>query len=70
MNLEISDSLFMYDLKLDEKAGNMKKNNRQSSYIEPNSQQILVNYCFSYPEIESNTALTNHCSTHNMRYQA
>ena len=60
----------MYDLKLDEKAGNMKKNNRQSSYLEPNSQQILVNYCFSYPEIESNTALTNHWSTHNMRYQA
>jgi len=65
------DSLFMYDLKLDEKTGKMKKDTSESSYPEPTSQQILINYCFSHPEIEiilcpqSNAALINHCSTRN-----
>ena len=65
------DSLFMYDLKLDEITGKMKKDTSESSYPEPTSQQILINYCFSHPEIEiilcpqSNAALINHCSTRN-----
>jgi len=60
------DSLLMYDLILDEKTGKMKKD---TSHLKPTSQQMLVNYCFSHPNInitlcpQSNAILINHCST-------
>ena len=63
------DSLFMYDLILDEKTGKMKKDTSQTSHPKPTSQQMLVNYCFSHPDVDillcpqSNAILINHCST-------
>merc|ERR1712238_610694 len=59
------DSLLMYDLILDEKTGKMKKD---TSHPNQTSQQMLVNYCFSHPDVDillcpqSNAILINHCS--------
>ena len=63
------DSMFMYDLILDEKTGKMKKDTSQTRIPEPTGLQIMINYCFSdlYIDIllcpQSNAILLNHCST-------
>ena len=63
------DSMFMYDLILDEKTGKMKKDTSQTRLPEPTGLQIMINYCFSHLDIDillcpqSNAILLNHCST-------
>ena len=69
MLIVFRDSLLMYDLILDKNTGKMKKDTSQTSHPKPTSQQMLVNYCFSHPDVgmllcpQSNAILINHCST-------
>ena len=62
------DTLLMYDLTIDEKTRKMKKDNSQGSNQQSTGQQMLINYCFSHPNIDitlcpqSNAVLLNHCS--------
>ena len=62
------DTLLMYDLKIDEKTRKMKKDNSQGNNQQSTGQQMLINYCFSHPNInitlcpQSNAVLLNHCS--------